>query len=96
VVERDLVEAVAAPRDGRGVEAPIPRAKRLDAVAQPILHVGLRRANEFRRHDVALAVVELDVYGAVAAHLDDFDDFARHSRHSSQGVVGQKSSAGGV
>ena len=96
MVERDLVEVVAAPRDGRPVKAPIPRKKRLDDFALPILHVALQRPHEVRRHDAALAVVELDVYGAVAAHLDDFDDFARHSRHSSQGVVGQKSSAGGV
>ena len=71
VVERDLVEVVAAPRDGRPVKAPIPRKKRLDDFALPILHVALQRPHEVRRHDAALAVVELDVDVAVAAHLDD-------------------------
>ena len=71
MVERDLVEVVAAPRDGRPVKAPIPRKKRLDDFALPILHVALQRPHEVRRHDAALAVVELDVDVAVAAHLDD-------------------------
>ena len=74
MVERDLVEVVAAPRDRRATELLVRRAERLDAGALRIRHVGLRRAHEVRRHDAALAVVELDVYHvavAPGAHLDD-------------------------
>ena len=67
VVERDLVEVVAAaPRDHRAMELLVLRAERLDDFAPRIGHVGLRRAHQARRHDAALAIVVLDVHGAVA------------------------------